>query len=151
MLKGSTNDWCEKAPISQLGQFEPQETMGLGFVVVQSLRRVWLFVIPGTLQHACLPSPSLSPEFCSHSCPLNWWCYLTISTPAASSPFAFNLPQHQVFFPQCISSSHYVERVKAGGEGDNRGWDSWMASLTLWTWVWASSGSWWWTGKPDVL
>ena len=35
-------------------------------------------------------------------------------------------------------------RPKAGGEGDDRGWDGWMASLTRWTWVWASSGSWWW-------
>ena len=43
------------------------------------------------------------------------------------------------------------ERLKAGGEGDNRGWDDWMASLTPWTWVWASSGSWWWTGKAEVL
>jgi len=32
-----------------------------------------------------------------------------------------------------------------------RGWDGWMASLTLWTWVWVNSGSWWWTGKPGVL
>ena len=43
------------------------------------------------------------------------------------------------------------ERLKAGGEGDDRGWDGWMASLTWWTWVWASSGSWWWTGNPGVL
>ena len=43
------------------------------------------------------------------------------------------------------------ERLKAGGEGDNGGWDGWMASPTQWTWVWASSGSWWWTGKPGVL
>ena len=43
------------------------------------------------------------------------------------------------------------ERLKAGGERDDRGWDGWMASLTQWTWVWASSGSWWWTGKPGVL
>ena len=43
------------------------------------------------------------------------------------------------------------ERLKAGGEGDNRGWDGWMASPTWWTWVWASSGSRWWTGKPSVL
>ena len=35
------------------------------------------------------------------------------------------------------------ERLKAGGEGDNRGWDGWMASLTKWTWVWVNSGSWW--------
>ena len=43
------------------------------------------------------------------------------------------------------------ERLKAGGEGDDRRWDGGMASLILWTWAWASSGSWWWTGKPGVL
>ena len=42
-------------------------------------------------------------------------------------------------------------RWKAGGKGDNRGWDGWMASLTWWTWVWVNSRSWWWTGKPVVL
>ena len=42
------------------------------------------------------------------------------------------------------------ERLKVG-EGDNREWDSWMASLTWWTWVWVGSGSWWWTGKPGML
>ena len=39
----------------------------------------------------------------------------------------------------------------AGGEGDDRGWDGWMASLTRWTWVWVKSGSWWWTGRSGVL
>ena len=43
------------------------------------------------------------------------------------------------------------KRLRAGGEGDDRGWDGWMASLTQWTWVWVNSGSWWWTGRPDVL
>ena len=43
------------------------------------------------------------------------------------------------------------ERLKAGGEGDDRGWDGWMASPTQWTWVLVNSGSWWWTGKPGVL
>ena len=43
------------------------------------------------------------------------------------------------------------ERLKAGGEGKTEGWDGWMASLTWWTWVWASSGCWWWTGKPGML
>ena len=43
------------------------------------------------------------------------------------------------------------ERLKVGGEGDNRGWGGWMASPTRWTWVWVGSGSWWWTGKPGVL
>ena len=39
------------------------------------------------------------------------------------------------------------ERLKAGGEGDDRAWESWMASPTQWTWVWVGSRSWWWTGK----
>ena len=43
------------------------------------------------------------------------------------------------------------ERLNAGREEDNRGWDGWMASLTQCTWVWASSGTWWWIGKPGVL
>ena len=43
------------------------------------------------------------------------------------------------------------KRLKSGKEGDNKGWEGWMTSLTQWTWVWASSGSWWWTGKPGML
>ena len=43
------------------------------------------------------------------------------------------------------------ERLRAGGEGDDRGWDGWMASPTQWTWVWVDSRSWWWTGRPGVL
>ena len=43
------------------------------------------------------------------------------------------------------------ERLRAGGEGDDRGWDGWMASSTWWTWVWVNSGSWWWTGRPGML
>ena len=43
------------------------------------------------------------------------------------------------------------ERLKVGGEGDDRGWDGWMASPTQWTWVWVNSRSWWWTGRPGVL
>ena len=37
------------------------------------------------------------------------------------------------------------ERLRAGGEGNDRGWDGWMVSPTQWTWVWVNSGSWWWT------
>ena len=43
------------------------------------------------------------------------------------------------------------KRLKAGGEGDDRGWDGWMASPTRRTWIWVNSGSWWWTGKAGVL
>ena len=54
----------------------------------------------------------------------------------------------------CEELSHWKrpwcwKRLKAGGEGDNRGWDG--SSPTQWTWVWVNSGSWWWTGRPGVL
>ena len=56
----------------------------------------------------------------------------------------------------CEESSHWKrpwfwERLKAGGEGDDRGWDGWMTSLIQQTWVWASSRRWWRTGKPGML
>ena len=41
--------------------------------------------------------------------------------------------------------------IGAGEEGDDRGWDGWMASPTQWTWIWVNSKSWWWTGRPGVL
>ena len=43
------------------------------------------------------------------------------------------------------------EELEAGGEGDDRGWDGWMASPTRWTWVWVNSGSWWWRRRPGML
>ena len=43
------------------------------------------------------------------------------------------------------------ERLRAGGEGENKGWDGWMASPSQWTWVWVNSRCWWWTGRPGML
>ena len=62
----------------------------------------------------------------------------------------------QYFGYSCEELSHWIrfwcwEGLEAGGEGDNRGWDGWMASPTQWTWVWVNSGSWWQTGRPGVL
>ena len=62
-----------------------------------------------------------------------------------------------VFLPLSHVKSWFIGRLwcweglGAGGEGDDRGWDGWMASLTRWRWVWVNSGSWWWTGRPGVL
>ena len=61
-----------------------------------------------------------------------------------------------ILWPRCEELTHLKrpwcwERLKAGGEGDDRGWDGWMASPTRWTRVWLSSGIWWRTGKPGVL
>jgi len=50
-----------------------------------------------------------------------------------------------------LEKTLYLERLMAGREGDGRGWDGWMASLTRWAWVWASSRRRWRTGEPDVL
>ena len=44
-----------------------------------------------------------------------------------------------------------VGKIKGRGEGDDRGWDGWMASLTQWTWVWPKPGRWWRTGNPGML
>ena len=57
---------------------------------------------------------------------------------------------------KCKEPTHWKrpwcwERLKAGGEGDNRGRDGWMASPIQWTWIWANSGRWWKTRKPGVL
>ena len=69
------------------------------------------------------------------------WCYSWNSSTLATS---------------CEELPHWKrlwcwEWLAARGEGDDRGWDGWMASLTQWTWVWVNSGSWWWTGRPGVL
>ena len=54
----------------------------------------------------------------------------------------------------CAELTHWIlmlGKINGRSEGDDRGWGGWMASLTQWTWVWASCGSWWWTGKPGML
>ena len=62
---------------------------------------------------------------------------------------------HLMRRPNSLENSLMLERLKAGDRDDEgkrrRSWDVWMASPTRWTWVWASSRSWWWTGKPGVL
>ena len=60
------------------------------------------------------------------------------------------------FFGHLMWRTHWKrpwcwERLQAEGEGDDRGWDGWMASLTQWAWVWVGSGCWWWIRKPGLL
>ena len=64
--------------------------------------------------------------------------------------------KRQYFSTSCEELTHWKrpwcwEGLGAGGEGDDRGWDGWMASPTRWTWVGVNSGSWWWTGRPGML
>ena len=66
------------------------------------------------------------------------------------------MPPNSTLATSCKQLTHWKklwcwEGSGAGGEGDDRGWDGWMASPTWWTWVWVNSRSWWWTGRPGVL
>ena len=63
----------------------------------------------------------------------------------------WELPDVQTGFRKDLNERSNCQRMKSGEEGDYRRWDGWMASLTQWTWVWASSGRWCRTGKPGML
>ena len=65
--------------------------------------------------------------------------------------FHIHVPEEEDWLCLHLKRPWCWERLKAGEEGDNRGWDGWMISLTQWTWVWVNSGSWLWTGRPGVL
>ena len=91
-----------------------------------------------------------SPLDCKEIQPVNKgnqsWIFIGRTDAEAETPLA----------TWCEELTHWKrpwcwERLKAGGEGDDRGWDGWMASLIQWTWVWVNSGSWWWTERPGVL
>ena len=58
---------------------------------------------------------------------------------------------HLMWRADSLKRSWFWERLRTGGEGDNRGWAGWMASPTQRTWVWLNCGSWWWTGSSRVL
>ena len=58
---------------------------------------------------------------------------------------------HLMWRVDSLEKTLMLGEMGTGGEGDDRGWDGWMASPTWWTGVWVNSGSWWWTGRPGVL
>ena len=91
-------------------------------------------------------------QFWGHHCPqiqnsqdLKIWGYCNLN-PTLSTPILVSMPR--LYWNKRLWC---WEGLEAGGEGDDRGWDGWMASLTRWTWVWVNSRSWWWTGRPRVL
>ena len=74
------------------------------------------------------------------------WIFIGRTDVEAEAPILWP-PDEKIWL---IRKTLMLGRLKAG-EGDDRGWDGWMASLTRWTWVWVNSGSWWWTTKPGIL
>ena len=129
---------------------------------------------PHESQHTRPACPSPTPGVHSDSHPSSQWCHPAISSsvvPLSSCPQSLpkseSFPMSQLFTwggqstgvgchcllrAICYSAKiKLILRSRAGGEGDDRGWDGWMALPTQWTWVWVDSGSWWWTGRPGVL
>ena len=101
----------------------------------------WFVVLEKTLESP-LASKDIQPVHPKEISP-GCWCWRTdveAETPVLWPPDAVSFEKTWCW-----------ERLWAGGEWDDRGWDGWMASLTQWTWVWVDSGSWWWTGRPGML
>ena len=105
--------------------------------------RFWTVVLEKTLR---------SPLDCKESQPVHpkgdqFWIFIGRTDAEAETP---------IFWPPDVKNQLIWkppwcwERLRAG-EGDDRGWDGWLASLTWWTWVWVGSKSCWWTGKPGAL
>ena len=110
------------------------------------LKRCWSWdFIRNTSQVVGLAVWQMSLEFkrnvCAGEIDLGGWCWSWKSN--ILTTWCEELPHLKG--PWCW------ERLKAGGEGDDRGWDGCMASPTQCTWVWVNSGSWWWTGRPGML
>ena len=79
--------------------------------------------------------------------PKNWCFWTVVLEKTLEHPL--ECKEIQPVHPKGDQSWIFIGSTDA--EVDNRGWDSWMASPTQWTWVWVNSGSWWWTGRPGVL
>ena len=103
----------------------------------------WTVVLEKTLE-----SPSdfmeIQPVHPKGVLGVHWkdWCWSWISN---------TWPPHGKSWLIGKDGSWCWEGLRAGREGDDRGWNDWMASLTRWTWVWVNSGSWWCIGRPGLL
>ena len=93
----------------------------------------WTVMVEMTLESP-LDSKEIQPV---HPKGNQYWIFIGRTNAEAETP---------IFWPPDVKNW-----LRVGGEGDNRGWDGWMASWTQWTWVWVNSGSWWWTGRPGIL
>ena len=75
------------------------------------------------------------------------WIFIGRTDVEAETPILGHLMRRA----DSLEKTLMLEKLSAGREGDNRGWNSWMTSPTQWTWVWVNSRSWWWTGRPGML
>ena len=104
----------------------------------------WTVVLEKTLE---------SPSDCKEIQPVYPWRRKVLSVHWNDWCWSWN---SNTLATSCEELTHWKrpwcwEGLGTGGEGDDRGWDGWMASLTRWAWVWVNSGSLWWTGRPGML
>ena len=88
-------------------------------------------------------------EFVIQKIPSSMKCLLTHLSGTQNTPINLSVVNWSFYLVPNQDLKNMYNYKKT--EGDDRGWDGWMASLTQWTWVWVNSGSWWWTGRPGVL
>ena len=103
----------------------------------------WTVVLEKTIESP-LDCREIQPVYCEGDQP---WDFFGRNDAKAETPVLW--PPHAKSW--LIRKDLFWERFGAGGEGDDRGWDGWMASLTQCTWVWVNSGSWSWTWRPGML
>ena len=104
----------------------------------------WTVVLEKTLESP-LDSKEIQPV---HPKGNQFWIFIGRTDVEAETPILWPLKVKSWLFWKDPDAG---KDWRAGGDGDDRGWDGWMASLTRWTWVWGNSGSWWWTGRPGML
>ena len=75
------------------------------------------------------------------------WIFIGRTDAEAETPILGHMMQRT----DSLEKTLMLDNIEGGRKGDDRGWGGWMASPTQWTWVWASSRSWYWTGRPGVL
>ena len=83
-----------------------------------------------------------------------WSSWYLITRDVQNMPVSWSINSDALFRFPYFAKLYWpwsLEGLGTGGEGDDKGWDGWMASPTQWTWVWVNSRSWWWTGRPGML
>ena len=149
--------WCRLATTTILRVFLLTWTWGISSWMLQQSTATATYLGRGISPHWHHSWPwtwsSFSSPSWAHAATTPWTC--DISPNYSLERLTVMLQLH--FFVHLMQRTDSLEKIlmlgrnEGQGEGDKRGWDVWMASGIQWSWVSASSGSWWWTRNPGVL